>query len=385
MSYHGSKTQKKIGRRNFLKSTGAAYTAFAMINFGRHKIFAADEKTYSTRCIDLVKRSLVIDMLAPLVLELDYDFFSVPMPGRLRKDFLRSGIHIFHNAVGIGGPNARNDVLTYFSAWNGYLARHSDVFNLIGSVDDLIASRAAGKIGVIVGNQNSDHLMTTQDVELFYHLGQRCSQLTYNSQNLLGSGATERVDGGLTDHGATIVQAMNKVGMLIDVSHCSKQTTLDAIDASKVPIAITHSNCKALNDNPRLKSDQEIIKLAKHGGVMGITGVRNFVRDKEPTTVKHMVDHIEHVRDLVGIEHVGIGSDADLYGYDDMSPEVTAALKKAFKSSYGFRDKLDTDGFDHPMKIYDLSQELIDRGFSDQNIMDILGGNFLRLLKEVWI
>ena len=100
--------------------------------------------------------------------------------------------------------------------------------------------------------------------------------------------------------------------MLVDVSHCGDRTTLDAIELSPKPIAITHSNCRALNNHPRLKTDEAIRKLAAKGGVMGITGVRMFVRDQEPTTIEHIVDHIDHVVKLVGIEHVGIGSDSDL-------------------------------------------------------------------------
>jgi membrane dipeptidase len=140
-----------------------------------------------------------------------------------------------------------------------------------------------------------------------------------------------------------------------------------------------------LNNHPRLKTDEAIRKLAAKGGVFGITGVRNFVRDKEPTTVEHMVDHIDHVVKLVGIEHVGIGSDADLNGYDHMPADQLQALRAAAKAVYAFRDKMDTDGFDHPQKIYDLTDALIGRGYSDDNIMAILGGNFRRLLGATWV
>ena len=109
-----------------------------------------------------------------------------------------------------------------------------------------------------------------------------------------------------------------------------------------------------------------------------------FVRDREPTTVEHMVDHIDHVVKLVGIEHVGIGSDADLNGYDDMPEEQEKELSAAYKSSYGFRDKLDTDGFDHPKKVFDLTEALIRRDYSDDNIAAVLGGNFHRLLAATW-
>ncbi|MGI9246471.1 MAG: dipeptidase, partial [Steroidobacteraceae bacterium] len=197
-------------------------------------------------------------------------------------------------------------------------------------------------------------------------------------------GGTERVDGGLSDFGMAVVAKMNEVGMLVDVSHCGDRTTLDAIEASSGPIAITHSNCRALNEHPRLKTDEALRRLAAKGGVMGITGVRNFVRATEPTTVEHIVDHIDHVVKLVGIEHVGIGSDSDLNGYDDMPADQRKELLGSYKSSYAFREKLDTDGFDHPKKVYDLTEALIRRGYSDDNITAILGGNFRRLLGETW-
>jgi len=237
----------------------------------------------------------------------------------------------------------------------------------------------------MMGIQNSEHFQKPGDVKRYFQLGQRCSQLTYNTQNLLGSGSTERVDGGITDWGVQVIQEMNDVGMLVDVSHCGDRTTLDAIELSPKPIAITHSNCRALNNHPRLKTDEAIRKLAAKGGVMGITGVRMFVRDTEPTTVEHVVDHIDHVVKLVGIEHVGIGTDADLDGYDDMPADQRKELIGMYKSSYAFRDRIDTDGFDHPRKTYDLTAALLRRGYGEQNIQAVLGGNFRRLLGATWL
>jgi membrane dipeptidase len=237
----------------------------------------------------------------------------------------------------------------------------------------------------MMGVQNSEHFRSVEDVKAYHQLGQRSSQLTYNSQNRLGTGSTDRIDGGVSDFGAEIIAAMNDVGMLVDVSHCGDRTTLDAIEISKRPVAITHSNCRALNDHPRLKTDEAIRKMAAKGGVMGITGVRNFVRDREPTTIEHLVDHIDHVVKVAGIEHVGIGSDADLNGYDDMPADQRKELMASYKSSYAFRDKLDTDGFDHPKKVFDLTESLIRRGYGDSNIESVLGGNFRRLLGTVWV
>jgi membrane dipeptidase len=375
-------------RRALLQGAVAATVltgGWPMINFGRYRASAATRgPSYSARAMKLVERSLVIDMLAPLKLDFTPEAFAGPVTEQEAAMFRSCGITGFHNSVGTGGPSAVEETLEFIAAWQGYAGRNPQLFTLVGTAADLDKAKSQRKIAVIMGVQNAEHFREPKDVKRFYQLGQRCAQLTYNSQNLLGSGSTDRVDGGLSDFGAAIVKAMNETGMLIDVSHCGDRTTLDAIELSPKPIAITHSNCRALNNHPRLKTDEAIRKLGAKGGVMGITGVRMFVRDQEPTTVEHLVDHIDHVVQLAGIEHVGIGSDADLNGYDDMAPDQQKMLRAAYKSSYAFRDKIDTDGFDHPRKIFDLTEALIRRGYSDDNIAAVLGGNFRRLLGATW-
>ena len=238
----------------------------------------------------------------------------------------------------------------------------------------------------MLGIQNSDHFKTVADVKRYYIVGQRISQLTYNSQNLIASGSTDRIDGGISSFGETIVNAMNEVGMAIDVSHCGDQTSLDAFELSAKPVLVTHSNCRALTPgHPRCKTDELIKLMASKGSAMGITAVRNFVKKDEPTTIEHFVDHIDHIARLVGIEHAGIGTDADLAGYDDLPPAIYESLKANYKSSYGFRDKIDIEGLDHPQKMYDLTDALIRRGYSDDNIRAVLGENFRRVLGEIWV
>lgn len=375
-----------VSRRQLMGGAvaAAAVTGFPMINTGMFRAHAAATKAYSKRAVDLVKQSLVIDMLAPLKIDFRSEYYANPLSEKDAADFRASGITGFHNAVGTGGPEAYSETLGWIAAWQGFAGRNAHVFSLVGKAEDIDRAKREGKCAVIMGVQNSEHFRKVEDVKAFYEIGQRCSQLTYNSQNLLGSGSTERVDGGVTDFGAAIIEAMNKVGMLVDVSHCGDRTTLDAIAISPKPIAITHSNCRALVNHPRVKTDEAIKALGAKGGVMGITGVRMFVSEKEPTTIANMVDHIDHVVKLIGIDHVGVGSDADLNGYDDMPADQYAMLKAGYKSSYAFRDKIDTDGFDHPMKTYDLVEELIRRKYSNENITAVLGGNFRRLLGATW-
>lgn len=373
-----------LTRRDWMKAMAAGAVLAALPASSRAATAAYPPREYPTRVRDIVGRALVIDMLAPLKIDFTPEAYAGRMSPAAVAEFRASGITGFHHSVAFYGATAYEDVLAYLAAWQGHVGRNAEHFCLVDGVADLDRAKAEGKVAVIMGVQNADHFREPADVKKFHQLGQRCAQLTYNAQNHIGSGGTDRIDGGVSDYGAQVIAAMNEVGMLVDVSHCGDQTTLDAIEISKGPIAITHSNCRALNDHPRLKTDEAIRKLAAKGGVMGITGVRNFVRDREPTTVEHMVDHIDHVAKLIGIEHVGIGSDADLHGYDDMPADQLKMLRGLYKSSYAFRDRLDTDGFDHPRKIYDLTEALVRRGYSDSDVELVLGGNFRRLLGSVW-
>ena len=376
----------RTSRRRSLQTMAGALAALALPNLGFSKAAPADPKNqYPAKVLDLVQRSLIIDMLGPLKLDFRPEAYAVPLTDAEADMFRSSGITAFHNSVGVGGASAYEDALQFIAAWSGFAGRNSEVFTLVGRAQDLDHAKAKQKIAVIMGLQNADEFREPKEVKAFYELGLRCAQLTYNSQNLIGSGSTDRVDGGISDYGIEIIKAMNEVGMLVDVSHSGDRTTLDAIELSPKPIAFTHSNCRALNNHPRLKTDEAIRKLAAKGGVMGITGVRNFVKDKEPTTVEDIVDHIDHVVKLVGIEHVGIGTDSDLMGYDHMPPDQYKQLKAGYKSSYAFRDKIDTDGFNHPRKMYDLTAALVRRGYSDSNIQAVLGGNFRRLLGSTWV
>ena len=376
----------RVNRRRTLQAMAGAMATLALPEGFAAQTAAAQEpkNKYSSKVLDLVQRSLVIDMLAPLKLDFRPEAYALPLSESEAIMFRTCGITGFHNSVGVGGATAYDDALEFIAAWSGFVGRNTHVFTLVGKADDLDGAKAKQKIAVIMGLQNADEFREAKDVKAFYELGLRCAQLTYNTQNLLGSGSTERVDGGISDYGVEIIKSMNEVGMLVDVSHSGDKTTLDAVELSPKPIAFTHSNCRALNNHPRLKTDEAIRKLAAKGGVMGITGVRMFVKDKEPTTVEDIVDHIDHVVKLVGIDHVGIGSDSDLMGYDHMPPDQYKQLKAGYKSSYAFRDKIDTDGFDHPRKVYDLTAALIRRGYSDSNIQAVLGGNFRRLLGSTW-
>ncbi len=384
-------------RRTALKATAAAF-AIPFFNRGRFTLPDASGQQYSTRCIDLMKQALVIDMLSPLAISgsKGNPWFRDPdsFPASEAERFRSSGINVFHAAVGWGGPDAYVDGLKYFMRHNAFIAARSDVFMRIDSAADLKAVKASGKVGVLLGSQNSDHFVRPgynprdffSTVDEFYSYGQRVCQLTYNSQNWVASGSTDRIDGGVSDLGVQLIERMNKVGMAVDTSHCGDRTTLDAFELSKKPALVTHSNVRALaGGHPRCKPDEVIRAVGKAGSVFGVTGVRMFVKNSEPTTVEDFLNHIDYVAKMIGVEHVGIGSDIDLDGYDDMPKAEYDALKASYKGSYGFRDKIDIEGIDHPKRMFDVTEGLIRRKYSDAQIIGILGGNFARVFAQIWV
>ena len=222
-------------------------------------------------------------------------------------------------------------------------------------------------------------------MEEFHGYGQRVSQLTYNTMTWFGSGSTERVHAGLSDLGVELVARMNKVGMAVDTAHCGDRTTLDAFEVSTKPVLVTHSNVRALNPgHPRCKGDEVIRAVGKAGSVFGITGVRMFVAGSEPTTIEHFLDHIDYVARMIGVEHVGIGSDVDLDGYDDLPEPERRATRAGYKGSYAFREKIDIDEIAHPKRMFDVTEGLIRRRYADDQLLGILGGNVRRVLGEIW-
>jgi membrane dipeptidase len=267
--------------------------------------------------------------------------------------------------------NAANPYLAtrdWLRDWNVLIDSHPTRLVKVETTRDLAVCQERGRTGIILGFRNSDHFRCVEDVAYFHRVGQRVSQLTYNSGNLVGSGCTEPRDAGLTEFGVSVIREMNRVGMVVDVSHSGDCTTRDAIELSSRPVLVTHSNCRALNPHPRCKPDDAIRLLASKGGVFGVTGIRRFVRSHEPTTIEHVLDHFDHVARLVGVEHLGLGSDTDLEGRD--------------KPNSTFR--MDIEGLNHSHRVYELVEGLVRRRYSDRSIRLILGGNFQRALAANW-
>jgi membrane dipeptidase len=302
--------------------------------------------------------------------------------------YLGSGV----NVIALGrGANDFDDTIRFLAEWNGFIASHSDWFTRVDDPRDFEGLPESGKVGIMVTFQNSEHLRRADDVDLFYGLGQRVSQLTYNFANRLGAGFLENRDGGLSVFGHEIVERMQSVGMVVDLSHCADRTTMDALDAATRPVIFTHASCRALlPDYMRCKTDEAIRKLADGGGVMGIPFIRFMIKEGPPVSVEDVIDHFDHVVDLVGVEHVGIGSDLDIDGFgsprqaDGQQGPMSQPNVERYNAYFTDEGYAHIEGLNHPKKMFDLTEALIRRGYSDVEIELMLGGNFVRVLSELW-
>jgi membrane dipeptidase len=360
---------------------------------------------YSARAVRLVETSNTIDMLVPvrnalvlkdqpnsmeLAVERFMSWFDDPasIPAEQFARFQASGIKIFNVSIDLGqlnpGPTPYDKANLYFEGWKRIVAAHPDVFHIIANAADLSQVSGAGKLKLILGLQNGDHFRTVEDVAHFRRQGQMLSQLTYNAENHLGGGAFSDV--GLKPFGAEVIRAMNRVGMVVDLAHANDRTSLEAAEASEVTPIISHTNCRALNPGfTRAMPDEVIRAFAARGGVIGVTVVRQFVTAQEPTTIEDYINHIDHIANLVGIEHVGIGSDTDLSQQDGVDDEAKRLqFARSGQEQYRWRERTEIDGLDHPRRLYDITEGLVRRGYSDAHIRLVLGGNWQRVLGQVW-
>ena len=271
--------------------------------------------------------------------------------------------------------------------WLRRFRERADTVSQVTTVQDILDAKATGRTGVIFGWQNATPIENDLDrLELFHRLGVRVIQVTYNERNLLGNGCWERNDEGLSNFGVDAVKEMNRLGILIDLSHVGDRTTLDTIELSEAPVACTHANARSFVDNRRNKTDDALKLLAEKGGVVGATAWPPFLRKGWESTLADFGDAIEDMVERVGVDHVGIGTD---YTQDQtsewfdvlMSQQGTKFLPRRLE----YPDvPAHPEGLETPDKMSNIATELLGRGFSDEDVSKILGGNWLRLLRQVW-
>jgi len=377
-----------LSRRTFLRSAAGVVAAPVFLRHS-YRVFAESAQEYPERVVRLMRESLVIDMLNQFLYRKDQQDLKekwLTVPGAFTEaDYLKfksSGVSV----VNFGdGAESVADAEQLFGKWNTFIAQYPQWLMRINYASDLMKAKEQGKLGILYGLQSSDQFEHIDDVDRCYGFGQRISQLSYNFRSKVADGAFEPFDGGVSEYGGKVIDRMNSVGMAVDLGHASDKTKLDALAISKKPVILSHGNCRALIPNGlRASTDEAIKKLAAKGGVMGIADIAFMVKATDPVTVEDVVDHFDHVRDLVGIEHVGVGSDAGIESNDLGGPMLKEILANADRRYHVHGEYEIVKGMQGPARMYELTAGLVRRGYTDGQIRLVIGGNWERVLGEIW-
>ena len=273
---------------------------------------------------------------------------------------------------------------------------HQDFLVPAGRVDDILRAKEEGRVAWVPSQEGAAMIENELDrIDILYGFGLRCLGIAYSEANALGSGLKEPMDGGLTVFGRKAVERMNKVGILIDCSHAGDRTTLDTVEVSEAPVCLTHIGARALWDTNRLAPDDVLEAIAGSGGVIGIEAApHTTITEEHPRqSIESFMDHFEYIRELVGIDHVAFGPDA-LYGdHVGLHRAYTASLSlqsaerraKAQGAQDGYPRVQYVEGLENPTEASEnIVRWLVARDYSDEDIEKVIGGNVLRVLREVW-
>ena len=269
---------------------------------------------------------------------------------------------------------------------------HQDFLFHCKSVDDILRAHAEGRIAWVAAIEGAAPIENELDrVEVLHGFGVREMGITYSESNALGSGLKEATDGGLTAFGHQVVERMNKVGILIDTAHCGDQTTLDVIEASQKPVSITHIGARSLWNTRRMAPDDVLKACADKGGIIGIEAAPHTTLTKNHPrhSLESFMEHFEYVKDLAGVDHVGFGPDTVFGDHVGLHGVYSAALSIRKASTGQGAPAFDrvpyVAGIENPVEgSKNILRWLVKRGYSDEDIGKVMGGNALRVLREVW-
>jgi membrane dipeptidase len=289
-------------------------------------------------------------------------------------------VGVSYLSVNVGfAPHDIDSTMRVLSSWRRQVLLRPDEFVLANTTADLLAAQESGRLAVGFDLEDTNPLGGEIGmVQAYYDLGVRSMLMTYNGENLAGFGCHAPDDTGLTDFGRAVVDEMNRVGMVVDASHCGYRTSMEAIERSSSPVIFSHSSMRALWDHERNIRDDQVLACAATGGVIGINGVGIFLGAND-IRVQTMARHVDYAVQLAGPEHVGIGTDY-VFDSDDLNREL-ANSPHLFSAAYRRWGRMD---FVPPEALGPLEAELAGLGYPQDAIAGIMGGNFLRVAQQVW-
>jgi len=301
-----------------------------------------------------------------------------------------TGVNLTVNVSSGGTGDAYDDTMARIEAWRREIAAHPGHFVNARFAADLRLAKRSGRLGIVFGFQDTvpfgDDLAR---LDAFQRAGVRIVQLTYNVQNLVGSGSLVPDDGGLTDFGREVVARLDELRVLVDLSHCGPRTTLEGIRASTRPVSITHSGCSAIFRHPRSKDDETLRLLADRGGVLGIY-LMPFLNAEGAPTAADVIAHVEHALQVCGEDHVGIGSDQGIVPLDvggDFQAlfDAVSARRQAAGIAAPREDTIPyVPELNVPRRMELIADGLSANGHGSRVIEKVLGTNWMRLFEEVW-
>jgi membrane dipeptidase len=325
----------------------------------------------STRAQALMNSAIVWDNHTCMPLRADSAF--LPELERHR----RSGVNVVSLNVGFADVSWSEHlrVLSFMRRW---ISAHAERFCLVSTVEDVRCAKRDGKLGVVFDVEGMCPVIENLSlVQTFYELGVRWMLVAYNRSNAAGGGCLDK-DGGLTDVGRTIIDEMERVGMVLCLSHTGARTAQEALEYARNPAIFSHSNPYGDTAHPRNVSDALIKECARKGGVVGLSGLGPFLGTTDNLTDK-LLKQLRYMVDLVGAEHVGLGLD---YVFDRAElDEYVRANPTIFPGALSLSGNI---SMVEPEAFGWIAEMLVRDGLSDAQIRGVLGGNWLRVAERVW-
>ncbi|OED46065.1 peptidase M19 [Endozoicomonas sp. (ex Bugula neritina AB1)] len=305
---------------------------------------------------------------------------------KIFEQLQEGGVTMVHATIVYHEPI--RETLMRISEWNRHFEENADLIMPIKSANDIRRAKQQGKVGVMFGAQNCSPVEDDIGmVEVMRELNLMVMQLTYNNQSLLASGCYEAVDSGVTRFGRQVIQEMNRVGMVIDMSHSSERSTLEAIEISQRSIVISHANPTSFHPARRNKSDTVLKALAESGGLLGFSLYPFHLKNGPDCTLEQFCDMVASTADLMGIDHIGIGSDLcqeqplsvlEWMRNGRWSKEIDYGEGSSSNANWPTPLPWFKDSRDFP----NLTQGLLNRGFHQEEVAKIMGLNWLNFLDK---